>query len=295
MIAGNNKKKSDKNLFIGILSLIINAVLFVIKFWAGKISGSVALIADAWHTLSDSLTSIVFIISYKLSRKPADKDHPYGHGRIELIGSLIIGVLLAIVGFNFLVESINNFFDKEEAVFGREAIIAMIISIVLKELIARISIIRGKKQNLKSLIADGYHHRSDALSSLIILAGIFLNDYFWWIDSLMGFLVSLFIFYTAYEIIKSSVNPLIGENADKKLISEIKQISEEECKRNLNIHDIKTHNYVYQKEIIFHIVLPSEMNLKDAHDIAHRIEKSIMEKTGYNATIHMDPEGGLID
>ena len=136
-----------------IFSLLLNIVLFGIKFWAGIVSNSVALIADAWHTLSDSISSVAVLIGLKVSSQPADKKHPYGHGRAEIISAVVVGVLLAVVGFNFLIESILRLRGHEEVHYGTVAIVVTIISIVVKEGMAQYSVIIGKKSKSKALIA----------------------------------------------------------------------------------------------------------------------------------------------
>lgn len=154
-------------------SIFLNIGLFGIKIWAGIVTGSVALIADAWHTLSDSISSVAVLIGLKVSAKPADDNHPYGHGRAEIIASLVVGLLLAVIGFNFLMESIIRLRNHESVNYGILAIVVTVISAVMKEVMAQYSIIIGKRTNSSSMIADGWHHRSDAISSLVILVGIF--------------------------------------------------------------------------------------------------------------------------
>ena len=138
----------------GFISTILNILLFGLKYWVGIQTFSVAIVADAWHTLSDSLTSVIVIIGFKVSSKPADKEHPFGHGRAELISSVIIGTLLIIVGFNFLVESIHRFINYQSANYQNLAVIMFIISTIIKEGLAQFSIRAGKKINSYSLIAD---------------------------------------------------------------------------------------------------------------------------------------------
>ena len=173
----------------GILSIIINTLLFGAKYWAGITTGSIAVIADAWHTLSDSLTSVVVLIGIKVSSNPADERHPFGHGRAELIGSLVIGVLLAVVAANFIADAVRKLIRHEPAHYGTLAIVATAVSIVLKELLAQVALRMGRKVASQSLVADGWHHRSDAISSVVILAGIFAGRYLWWIDAAMGIAV----------------------------------------------------------------------------------------------------------
>jgi cation diffusion facilitator family transporter len=163
-------------------SILLNIFLFVIKLWAGIVSSSVAIIADAWHTLSDSISSDAVLIGLKVSAKPADKEHPYGHGRAEVIASIVVSMLLAIIGFSFLKESIIKLQTRSEVEYGTIAVVVTIVSLLVKEFMAQYSIIIGKRTNSKSMIADGWHPRSDAISSLVILVGIFIGRYYWWID-----------------------------------------------------------------------------------------------------------------
>jgi len=273
----------------GFISTIINILLFGLKYWVGIQTFSVAIIADAWHTLSDSLTSVIVIIGFKISSKPADKEHPFGHGRAELISSVIIGTLLIIVGFNFLVESIHRFINYQSANYQNLAVIMFIISTIIKEGLAQFSIRAGKKINSYSLIADGWHHRSDAIVSFLILIGIFLGEYFWWVDSIMGIVVSLLIFYTAYNISKNAISALIGEKPDENLISEIRKIANYNISRDVKLHHFHIHTYGNTKELTFHIRLPGDMRLKEAHQITTNLEEKIKEKMDIETTIHIEP------
>jgi cation diffusion facilitator family transporter len=273
----------------GFISTILNILLFGLKYWVGIKTFSIAIIADAWHTLSDSLTSVIVIIGFKISSKPADKEHPFGHGRAELISSVIIGTLLAIIGFNFLMESIHRFVNHQSANYQNLAVIMFIISTIIKEGLAQFSIRAGKKINSYSLIADGWHHRSDAIVSFLILIGIFLGEYFWWLDSVMGIAVSLIIFYTAYKISKNAISALIGEKPDEDLISEIRKIVNCNISRDVKLHHLHFHIYGNTKELTFHIRLPGDMRLEEAHQIATNLEEKIKEKMDIETTIHIEP------
>lgn len=273
----------------GTISIILNTLLFALKYWVGIETFSIAIIADAWHTLSDSLTSLVVIIGFKISSKPADEKHPFGHGRAEIISSVIIGTLLAMVGVNFLIASIQRFINHQFASYGNLAIIVFIISVIVKEGLAQFSIRAGKKINSQSLIADGWHHRSDALVSLMILVGIFIGEYFWWVDSIMGIVVSLVIFYTTYSILKVSVSTLIGEEPSKDFETEIRKIVNNSVSRDVKLHHFHSHKYGDNKELTFHIRLPADMRLEDAHEITEEVEKKIREKMNIETTIHIEP------
>ncbi len=273
-----------------LFSLVLNIVLFGIKLWAGIVSNSVALVADAWHTLSDSISSITVFIGLKVSSQPADKKHPYGHGRAEIISAVVVGVLLAVVGFNFLIESILKLRSHEEVHYGMVAIVVTIISIVVKEGMAQYSIIIGKKSRSKALIADGWHHRSDAISSAVILVGILIGRKFWWIDGTLGILISLMLFYTTYVILRDAVSVLLGEEIDKSTKKEIKKIGKSIKGYDVQPHHFHAHQYGLHTEITFHIRLPGDMLLKEAHNIATEYENTVFKKHGLIATIHIDPD-----
>lgn len=273
----------------GVISIFLNAFLFGLKYWVGVKTFSIAIIADAWHTLSDSLTSLVVIIGFKISSRPADKEHPFGHGQAEVVSSVIIGTMLAIVGLNFLIASVQRFKNQQSAVYGTLAIIVFVIAVIVKEGLAQFSIRTGKKINASSLIADGWHHRSDALVSLMVLAGIFAGRYFWWVDSVMGIIVSLVIFYTTYLILKESINTLIGKVPAEDFIKEIEKIVTDNVSQDVLLHHFHCHRYGDNKELTFHIRLPAEMKLDEAHMITDKLENKIREKMEIETTIHMEP------
>ncbi len=287
-----NKVKNNNNrlAFIeGWLSIIVNILLFILKYWAGIVTGSVAIIADAWHTLSDSVTSIIVIVGAKASNKPPDKDHPFGHGRAEIIGSIIIAVLLAVVAFDFIIESINRLKGGESTQFGIIALVVTIISILLKEGMAQYAFWAARKTNSKSLKADGWHHRSDAFSSVVILIGIFLGPYFWWMDGVMGIIIAFLLFYGTYQILKDAIGTLLGQDADDELIEEIKKMALQCCKSDLSMHHFHLHHYGNHQELTFHIKLDGNLSLEESHKIASKLEKKIKENLNITATIHMEP------
>ncbi|MCL2806147.1 MAG: cation diffusion facilitator family transporter [Treponema sp.] len=276
----------------GVVSVVVNAILFGVKFWAGMITGSIALIADAWHTLSDSLTSILVIFSAKLSSRKPDKQHPFGHGRWEQISSIFIAFILGIIGYDFLINSIDRLKNKETVVFGTLAIVVTAVSIVVKELMAQYAFYIGRKTDNVIVKADGWHHRSDAFSSIVVLIGIIVSKFatqLWWMDSALGIFCALAIFYAAFEILKESTSKLLGEEPEQgltdKINAEIKNIYGDD----LQTHHFHLHNYVSQKEITLHIRLEKTMTIENGHKIATVIEKMIEEKFNMAATIHIEP------
>jgi cation diffusion facilitator family transporter len=273
----------------GSISIFVNICLFFLKFWAGIVSGSIALTADAWHTLSDSISSLVVILGAKLSSKKADKDHPFGHGRWELISSLIIAFFLAVIAIGFIGDSMSQFKTKESAHFGTLAIVVTIVSIVVKELMAQYAFFLGKKSGSSMVKADGWHHRTDAISSLVILIGIFFKDYFWWIDGALGIAVSLLLLYAGYKILMDSVNKILGEEPGEELIGEIKSHIRSLYDFDLHPHHFHIHNYISSKELTFHIKLENSISVEEGHAIATCIEELVDEKLSLKSTIHIEP------
>ena len=273
----------------GIVSILVNILLFVVKMWVGIVTASLALMADAWHTLSDSLSSIVVVIAVKLSSKKPDKEHPFGHGRWEQIAAIIIALILSVIASDFLKESIIQFGDKKSVHFGTLAIVVTVISIIVKECLAQYAFHIGRKTDNITVTADGWHHRTDALSSMVVLAGIMFAKSFWWIDSFLGIIISFMLFYTAYQIIKESVTKLLGEEASPKLIKEIEEKVRELYDNDLQLHHFHIHNYVIHKELTLHIKLDKNLSIETGHQIATCVEDIIYEHFGIIATIHVEP------
>lgn len=273
----------------GWVSVILNTLLFVVKLWAGIVTGSIAIIADAWHTMSDSVSSVGVIISARLSSRPADREHPFGHGRYELIASLIIAFMLGVIAFSFIREAWERVSLRESVTYGTIAIVVTIISVVLKEILARYAYSLGKISQSEVLIADGWHHRSDAISSLIILAGIFLGKYIWWIDSALAAIVGLLIGYAAWQIAMNSINSILGQPIGKELEESIREIGYSVSGTVSDIHHFHYHNYISHSEITFHLRLPKSMTIAEAHLVADEIEDKIRLKHGIEATIHVEP------
>lgn len=285
-----NSEKKRLSLQEGWISVIANVSLFILKLWAGIATGSLAIIADAWHTLSDSFSSLIVIAGVRISSRPADHEHPFGHGRAELIAALIIGLLLCVVSFNFLMQGIDRLYNQTSVEYGLFAVIATVISIVVKEVLAQYAFRLARKTGSRTLRADAWHHRSDAISSVVILAGIYLGNYIWWIDGAMAIMVAILIFYAAFEILRDSINSLMGETPHSDLISHIKLICLEEAHYDIDPHHIHIHNYGDHQELTMHIRLPGDIDLQEAHNIATKVEKRLWDEKRIISTIHMEPE-----
>jgi len=271
-------------------SVALNAILFGIKYWAGSQAHSIAMIADAWHTLSDTLTSFIVIFGFWISAKPPDKNHPYGHGRAELIAAIVIATLLAVVAFEFIYQSIERLYNPITTNYSFIVLLIFALSIILKEAMAQFSYRVGKKLNSESLKADGWHHRSDAIITLIIVLGAIVGSNLWWLDSLMGIFVSAFILYSAYEILMSSSNAILGEKPDDVLIDDVEKMIDDIDNRITDVHNLKIHNYGDLKEITVHIRLPKNLSVEESHQITRNIEKVFFDDRNIVATVHVEPE-----
>ncbi len=273
----------------GVVSVILNLLLFALKYYAGVVSASVALLADAWHTLSDSLTSLVVIFGIHLASRKPDKEHPFGHGRWEQISAIIISMLLVIVGIEFIKSAITKFFVHESAQYGLWAYIATILSIVAKEGLARYAFAIARITGNASVKADGWHHRSDALSSLLVLGGLFLNSYIWWIDSALGILISVMLFRAAYGIIKEAVSKILGEKPPEAIMQQMQEIVKQEMGEKAHPHHYHMHQYGDYTEFTLHVKVPGNETVWHAHQLATQVEKRIKQEMNMEITIHIEP------
>jgi cation diffusion facilitator family transporter len=275
----------------GVVAIVVNTVLFVLKYWVGVMSGSVALLADAWHTLSDSISSAMLIVGIRLSSRKPDKKHPFGHGRWEQITAIFIGFILGIIAWDFLTDAIVRFRAHEAAHFGTPAIVVTIISILAKEGLARYAFYIARITDNTAIRADGWHHRSDALSSVVLLIGLFFHQRFWWIDSVLGMIISFMLFYTTFEIVRDAISKILGERPSDELIHEVKSIIRSVAPTELEPHHFHIHNYGKHRELTFHIYIEPDMNVREAHEVATAIEQALMDQLNMTSTIHIEPRG----
>ncbi|MDD4527796.1 MAG: cation diffusion facilitator family transporter [Candidatus Margulisbacteria bacterium] len=281
------KKVADLEVYS---STFINILLFILKLTIGIISGSFSMISDAMHTLSDIISSAFVWASFLWSAKPADEEHPFGHGKAEYLGGFIVAVLLMVVGFEFIKESIIKILHPEDFIATPLIILLIIVTILLKELSAQFSYGLGDYISSKTLKADAWHHRTDALSSIIVLLA-FCLQYFGitGVDGWAGLIVSVFIFYTGIEVAKDSINPLIGEATDNSLIHKIKKIALEHSDV-INAHDVVIHSYGHTKACCLHIEIDATTDSMSVHTISENVEEALVKSLGFTSvTIHPDP------
>lgn len=290
-----NKKEDSREFYgyvEGLVSILGNLFLFIVKFLTGILTRSISIITEAFHSLSDILTSILVIAGFKMSKKPPDEKHPFGHGRIEQIGTLIIGLLLLFASINFTKISIGRIKNPVEVNPNIFIIIFMFFSGFFKEWMTKFSFFLGKKINSDILIADGWHHRLDSIASFIVGIGlIFIRFGIYKVDGIIGILVVLLLFWISFDLVKRTSSFLIGEAPDEKTIEKIKKI----IALNpdvLNSHDIRVHDYGNKKIISLHIEVKKNLSLKQAHDIALKIQDKLKEEIkNSEVSVHIDPKG----
>jgi cation diffusion facilitator family transporter len=276
----------------GVVSITVNIVLFIVKLILGLFLNSIALIADSFHTLSDVGTSAVVIIGFKVSKKPPDAQHPFGYGRVEYIATLIIAVLLVIVGLGFIQQSVERLINSvsitnEGFVFIVAAV--LVISAFIKEWMARFSLALGYKINSDILIADAWHHRSDALAAVGVAVSIIGSTLgYMFLDPVFGVVVSVIIIWVGLTLVKSSSNFLIGRSPDSAIIASIERIGRE-TRGIKGMHDLSIHDYGSNKVVTLHAEVDNDMSLEEAHAVADTLEQRIREETSYSTIIHVEP------
>ncbi len=278
-----------------IISIVGNSLLFLLKLWIGIQTSSLALQADAWHTISDTLSSLVVLAGLYIARRPPDHEHPFGHGRYELLTTLLVGAMLIWVASTFFYKGIELLAAGTAAHFGKAAIIVTILSIVIKELMARITFWGAKRSGNSALYADGWHHRSDALSSIVVLVGIFLGYYFWWIDGVLSLLIAVMIAYVAFQTIRQAASTLVGEAPSENLLLAITTlIAHLNLPYDLKPHNLRLHNYIQNQELTLSICLPDDLAVREAYAITSTIERLLLQELNLDATVHIKPSSTQI-
>lgn len=277
---------------------VINVFLLVFKFIAGILGGSAAMIADAIHSLSDFLSDIVMLVFVWLSNKPQDKDHDFGHGKYETLATAIIGIALLGVGAMICIGGLEKIIKVVHGALlpcpGIIAFVAAVVSILLKEWCFRFTTKVGKKYNSEAVMANAWHHRSDALSSIGTAIGtgsaILLGSKWTVLDPLTAVIVSGFIVWEAVKLIKQSSSELLEASLPDDIEKRIVAIALEE-KGVGEAHNLRTRRIGNHFAIEMHIRMPGEINLYEAHEHATKVEHAIKQKFGpeTHVIIHLEP------
>ena len=274
----------------GIVGIVLNIVLFLIKLAVGIVSGSIAIIGDAIHNLADSGASIVTLLGFRLASRPADESHPYGHGRIEYIAGLIIAGVILVIGVELLQSSIDKVLNPTETTSSPEVIIILLASICLQLWLGLFNKGLGIRINSPAMLAASKDSLSDCLATVVVIICQIIHFYTGLdLDGHAGVLVSLFIMHSGYTAAKDTLDPLLGSTPDQEFVRDIRKylVSNSAV---LGVHDIIVHNYGPGRVFVsLHTELPASMNLMEAHNIVDRLEKEMQDALNATFTIHIDP------
>ncbi|MEK6264871.1 MAG: cation diffusion facilitator family transporter, partial [Clostridium sp.] len=287
----NNKKVRVAYGYLGgLVGIIINLILFVTKLSIGILVNSIAVTADAFNNLSDVASSVITILGFKLAEKPADKEHPFGHGRLEYISGLIVSFLVILVGFELIKTSYGRITHPSKVIFNLIPFILILVSIGFKIWISRFNKTIGKAIKSSALQASSFDALSDVVSSSCVALSLLLSIWIDFpIDGYIGILVSFFIIYAGYSLIKDTMNPLLGEAPDEDLVKGLqsKLLSYDYI---TGAHDLVIHNYGPGRCMAsIHAEVPCDISIVKIHEIIDKAEKEISAEFEVYLVVHMDP------
>ncbi len=280
------------------IGIIVNLLLTVIKAIGGILAGSRALVADALHSASDVVSSIVVLFAVKIANKPPDEEHPYGHGKAEGVASIIVALLLIVVGVEISISSVKVFFGEIPEAPGMIALVILIISIVIKEILFYYKLWLGKKYNSSVLVTEAWHHRSDSLSSLAALLGIglaiigekFQVTFFIYGDAIAGLIVSLIVVKVGYDLIKSSSNVMLEKVLDREEVKDYEEtvLAIDGVKR---IDQLLARTHGSYIVIDIKVSVDPNITVKQGHDIAAEVKQSLIlkHKEVEDVLVHINP------
>ena len=281
--------RNQIGIFQGWISTTVNLVLFIFKLFIGLMTGAVSLIADAIHTLSDVITSLIVIWGFNQAKKPADMGHPYGHGRAEYIATLIISILLCVAGIEFIETAVHRIQNPILIISDWWMIIILGLTIIIKEITARYAEFLSSKIASGLLHADAWHHRTDAISSVLVLMALIAGNFGYpSIDGWAGLFVALILIYTGFDIARDSVDDLIGKPPDIMELDAIRKIALS-VPGALGVHDISVHSYGHDRFVNIHAEINATKSAAEAHDISEEIESRLEKAMGVEPTVHLDP------
>ena len=279
-------REAEKPLIVSILG---NLLLGMIKIVIGYVYSSISLISDGIHSLSDVITSVIAIVGIKIALKPPDESHPYGHSRFECLFSFFIGLGLFFTAYEIGKFAVERILSGEIIEINAIMVAVAILSIVVKELMTRYSLFIGKKLNSQVLIADAYHHRSDALSSGVVLVGLLLQKFgIYYGDAIAGIIVALMIAKVAFDICITNMHYLTGRAPPKRFFEVIKKEALK-VDKVIGVHDIKAHYVGPKIHVEVHVEVPSDISAREMHDIEvavkNRLESLDIVERAY---VHVD-------
>ncbi len=274
----------------GVLGILCNTLIFSFKLVLGLMINSIAVISDAFNNLSDIGSSVVSIVTAKLSNLPPDEEHPHGHGRYEYIGSLIVAFIIGTVGFELLKQSYDKIIHPSPVLFSVWVLVILAINILIKLWMYSYNMYIYKQINSKINKATAFDSLSDIIGTSLIMVAMVIGVYTTLpIDGVMGVIIACIIMYTGYDIAKETVSMLIGSIPDIEVQNQIQEIVNS-GDYVIESHDLKIHDYGPGRvSASIHVEVPDFVNIVDAHSSIDKLEKDIKDKTNVDITIHIDP------
>ncbi len=274
----------------GIVGIVLNILLFLGKFIAGRVSGSIAITADAFNNLSDAGSSVVTLLGFRLGGLKPDRNHPFGHGRFEYISGLVVSALILLMGVELARSSFQKIFHPTEVEVNGLAVTVLLVSIAVKLYMTFYNRVIGKKINSAAMAATGVDSFSDTMATLAVLVAMAVSHFtHLMIDGWVGMLVAVFILVSAWKAALETLNPLLGQAPAPELVEHIRELvmaHGQVC----GIHDLVVHDYGPGRMMIsLHAEVPSDGNILEMHDVIDGIEMELEEELGCEAVIHMDP------
>ena len=286
----DDKVRTSYGILGGVIGILVNSTLFIIKLVIGLLVSSIAITADAFNNLSDALSSIITIAGFKMANKPADEEHPFGHGRIEYVSALIVAFLVMLVGFQFIQSSIKRIMNPSEVKFDLIPFILLLISITLKLWLSKFNKFVGNIINSAALKAASVDALGDVFTTTCVAISFLASRFTDFpIDGYFGALVALFIMYSGFSLVKETISPLLGQAPDPELVSNIKRmiLSYDYI---IGVHDLIIHNYGPGRCMAsIHAEIPSDISVITIHEIIDLAEREISESLKILLVIHMDP------
>ena len=274
----------------GIVGILCNVILFVGKLVMGILSGSVAIIADAFNNISDAGSSVIGLIGFRLASRPVDKEHPLGHGRLEYVTGFIVDVLIILVGFELFTESVSKIMNPAIPTFSNITLIILGASIAVKLWLFFFFGRMARSINSAPLRASSLDSLTDSHATALVLVSAVVSRYTGLaIDGYVGIVVAAFILYTGIRAAKETIDLLLGSPPDPEFVESIYKFSESYT-HVIGIHDVMVHDYGVGRLIVsFHAEVPSNSDINVAHEEVDRMERDLNEKFGCIVTIHLDP------
>lgn len=276
--------------FAGGTGILVNLLLFAGKLLAGLLTGALSVIGDAVNNLSDAASSLVTLLGFKLSEAPPDDQHPFGHGRMEYLSGMGIGVLILFAGWELLKSSFSKILHPEATAFSYVTLGILLAAVLVKGWLMLFYRKLGKRIASDTLLAASVDSRNDMLCTVLIAASIAVEHFTGWqIDGYMGVLVAALIVWAGISVIRDSVSPLLGQAPDPEMVREIREMALS-YDGIVGVHDLIIHNYGPGRVIIsLHAEVPAEENILKSHDLVDRLEHDMMQKFHAVTCIHLDP------